>query len=163
MVDIFNDAWSQNWGFAPLTFDEMKSMADTFKLILPPDATFVVELDGAPQAFGVVIPNLLELTAATNGRLLTSKLPGLIRDVKRLNFRTGRLALFGVRRALHRSVTGGAVVMAFIEELRRRGQGRDLDSVEFGWVLEDNAGMRRPIELAGAKIDKIHRVYEKAL
>ena len=35
--------------------------------------------------------------------------------------------------------------------------------MEFGWVLEDNAGMRKPIEMSGAKIDKIHRIYEKRL
>ena len=30
-------------------------------------------------------------------------------------------------------------------------------------MLEDNTGMRRPIELSGAEVDKIHRVYEKKL
>jgi hypothetical protein len=39
----------------------------------------------------------------------------------------------------------------------------NLEQIEFGWVLEDNAAMRRPIELGGAKVDKIHRLYEKQL
>ena len=34
---------------------------------------------------------------------------------------------------------------------------------EFSWILEDNTAMRRPIELGGAQVDKIHRVYEKQL
>ena len=50
-----------------------------------------------------------------------------------------------------------------IEELRLRSRKVALDHVEFGWVLEDNAGMRKPIEMSGAKIDKIHRIYEKRL
>ena len=76
---------------------------------------------------------------------------------------SGRLALFGIRRALHRKAAGGAVILVFIEELRRRGKSSSIGHVEFGWVLEDNLGMRRPIELSGARIDKVHRVYEKNL
>ena len=38
-----------------------------------------------------------------------------------------------------------------------------VEHLEAGWVLEDNLGMRRPIEMFGAKIDKIHRIYEKDL
>ena len=53
--------------------------------------------------------------------------------------------------------------MSFIEELRRRGRKYDVRNIEFGWVLEDNVGMRRPIEMTRAKIDKIHRIYEKNL
>ena len=71
--------------------------------------------------------------------------------------------LFGVRRALQRKAVGGVVTLAFIEELRRRGRGFSIDHIEFGWVLEDNTGMRRPIEMSGAEIDKVHRVYEKRL
>ena len=40
---------------------------------------------------------------------------------------------------------------------------RAIEHIEFGWVLEDNAGMRRPIEFSGAQVDKIHRIYEKHL
>ena len=50
-----------------------------------------------------------------------------------------------------------------IEELRLRSRKFDIDHIEFGWVLEDNMGMRKPIEMSGAKIDKIHRIYEKRL
>ena len=55
------------------------------------------------------------------------------------------------------------MTLAFIEEMRRRGRGFSIDHIEFGWVLEDNMGMRRPIEMSGAEIDKVHRVYEKRL
>ncbi len=54
-------------------------------------------------------------------------------------------------------------VLTMIEELRLRSRKVALDHVEFGWVLEDNAGMRKPIEMSGAKIDKIHRIYERRL
>lgn len=164
LVDIFNDAWSENWGFVPFTYDEFMSTADALKHVMPPEGGFMVELDGAPQAFGVILPNLHEVTADLGGRLLPFGLPKLLGRLRNHDFKSARLALFGVRRGLQRKAAGGAVILAFMEECRRRGRTRSsVDHVEFGWVLEDNMGMRRPIELSGAKIDKIHRIYEKDL
>lgn len=163
IVDIFNDAWSENWGFVPFTLEEFMSSADGLKLVMPPEGGFMIELDGVPQAFGVVLPNLHEVTADLGGRLLPFGLIRVISRIRNHQFKSGRLALFGIRRALHRKAAGGAVILAFIEEMRRRSQSSSIEHVEFGWVLENNLGMRRPIELSGAKIDKIHRIYEKNL
>ena len=163
IVDIFNDAWSENWGFVPFTLAEFMSSADGLKLVMPPEGGFMVELDGEPQAFGVILPNLHEITADLGGRLLPFGLPRVISRIRNHTFVSGRLALFGIRRALHRKAAGGAVILAFIEEMRQRSKSSSFEHVEFGWVLEDNFGMRRPIELSGAKIDKVHRVYEKSL
>jgi len=163
IVDIFNDAWSENWGFVPFTLAEFMSSADALKMVMPPEGGFMIELDGVPQAFGVILPNLHEITADLGGRLFPLGLPRVVSRIRKHAFRSGRLALFGIRRALHRKAAGGAVILAFIEEIRRRNKSSSLKHVEFGWVLEDNLGMRRPIELSGARIDKVHRVYEKNL
>jgi hypothetical protein len=163
IIDIFNDAWSENWGFVPFTLAEFMSSADALKFVMPPEGGFMIELDGVPQAFGVVLPNLHEVTADLGGRLFPFGLPRLVSRIKNHAFTSGRLALFGIRRALHRKAAGGAVILAFIEELRQRSKASSIGHVEFGWVLEDNLGMRRPIELSGAQIDKVHRVYEKSL
>jgi hypothetical protein len=163
IVDIFNDAWSENWGFVPFTLAEFMSSADALKMVMPPEGGFMIELDGVPQAFGVVLPNLHEITADLGGRLFPLGLPRVVSRIRKHAFTSGRLALFGIRRALHRKAAGGAVILAFIEELRRRNKSSSLEHVEFGWVLEDNLGMRRPIERSGARIDKVHRVYEKNL
>lgn len=163
LVDIFNDAWADNWGFVPFTYEEFMSTADGMKLVMPPDGGFLIELDGVAQAFGVVLPNLHEVTADLDGKLLPLGLPKLLSRLRGHVYHSGRLALFGIRRALHRKAVGGVVILAFIEEMRRRGLNYDVKHLEFGWVLEDNMGMRRPIEMGGAKVDKIHRIYEKDL
>lgn len=163
LVDIFNDAWAENWGFVPFTYEEFMSTADGMKLIMPPDGGFIVELDGIPQAFGVVLPNLHEVAGDLNGKLFPFGLPKLLMRLRGHVYHSGRLALFGIRRALHRKAVGGVVILAFIEEMRRRGLNYDIKHLEFGWVLENNMGMRRPIEMGGAQVDKIHRIYEKDL
>jgi len=163
IIDIFNDAWSENWAFVPLTHEEFMSAADGLKLIMPPEGGFIIELDGTPQAFGIAVPNLHEITADLGGRLLPLGLPRLISRIRNHKFNSARLLLFGIRRALQKKAAGGAVILAFIEEIRKRSARTSVTHVEFGWVLEDNLGMRRPIELSGAKIDKVHRIYEKNL
>ncbi|MGP0057814.1 MAG: hypothetical protein ACLPID_00795 [Beijerinckiaceae bacterium] len=163
VVDIFNDGWSENWGFVPFTFEEFWSIAETLKYITPPEGGFMIELDGVPQAFGIILPNMHEITADLDGRLFPFGLAKVITRIRRHKFKSGRLALLGIRRALHRKAAGGAIIIAFIAECRRRSRTWAMQRLEFGWVLEHNMGMRRPIELAGARLDKIHRIYEKRL
>jgi hypothetical protein len=163
VVDIFNDGWSENWGFVPFTFEEFWSIAEVLKHITPPEGGFMIELDGVPQAFGIILPNMHEITADLDGRLFPFGLAKVITRIRRHKFKSGRLALLGIRRALHRKAAGGAIIIAFIAECRRRSRTWAMQRLEFGWVLEHNMGMRRPIELAGARLDKIHRIYEKRL
>lgn len=163
MTDLFNDAWAANWGFAPITRAEFKSMADSLKFIMTPDYGFVVELDDEAVAFGIIVPNLHDIVADMNGKLGLTGIAKLVGRVRRKPYKSGRLALFGMRQTLHRSARGGVVVLTMVEHLKLTSRKVALDHVEFGWVLEDNVGMRKPIEISGAKIDKIHRIYEKRL
>jgi len=39
----------------------------------------------------------------------------------------------------------------------------DLERIEAGWIRKDDLSLRRPIELGGAKVDKIRGIYEKQL
>jgi hypothetical protein len=168
IVDIFNDAWCENWGFVPFSLDAFVATAKELKLVAPSGhgfmkGGFMIEVDDMPQAFALVLPNLHEIMDDLKGRLLPFGMLRLALRVRSHGYKSGRLALFGIRRSLHRKAAGGAVVMAFIAELRRRGVLTPIEQIEFGWVLEDNIGMRRAIELSGGRIYKVHRIYEKSL
>jgi hypothetical protein len=164
VVDIFNDAWSENWGFVPFTYEEFMSSADSLKYVMPPEGGFIVELDGVPQAFAIILPNLNEITHDLDGKLLPFGLPKVISRIRKHPYKSVRLALFGVRKALQRKAVGGAVILAFIDEVRQRSRLHpSIERCEFGWVLENNIGMRKPIEMSGAEIDKVHRIYAKDL
>lgn len=163
IVELFNDAWSENWGFVPFTIDELRSEALFLKHVMPAEGGFIIELDGDAQAFGLVLPNIFELTAGLKGRLFPLGLAKLLWRLKHHRYESGLLGLFGVRKALQRKAIGGAVILAFIEECRRRSRMTSIKRVEFGWILEDNMGMRRPIEMAGGQIHTVRRIYGKKL
>ena len=161
MTELFNDGWSANWGYAPFTKAEFDSTADALKYIVSPEFGIVVELDGVPQTFVIALPNLFEIVSDMEGRLFPFGLAKLISRIRNHRFQSARIALLGTRKALQNSATGGAILMSVIEEIRRRGAKASIRRLEAGWVLEDNAAMRRPIEMFGGKIDKVHRIYGK--
>ena len=163
MAQLFNDGWSGNWGFVPFTLEEFDSTADALKYIMPEEFGIVVELDGVAQSFAIALPNLHEIAADFDGRLLPFGLPRLVSRIRNHKFNAARIVLLGTRKALQNSATGGAILLSMVEELRRRGAKATISHLEAGWVLEDNMAMRKPIEMFGGKIDKIHRIYEKRL
>lgn len=163
MEELFNDGWRENWGFVPFTKAEFDSTADALKLVMPPEFGVVAELDGAPVSFVIALPNLFEIVSDFDGRLFPFGLPKLISRMRGHKFDAARIVLLGTRKSLQNSATGGAVLLGMIEEMRRRGAAASLNHLEAGWVLEDNIAMRRPIEMFGGQVDKIHRIYEKSL
>lgn len=163
MEELFNDGWRDNWGFVPFTKAEFDSTADALKLVMPPEFGVVAELDGKPVSFVIALPNLFEIVSDFDGRLFPFGLPKLISRMRNHKFNAARIVLLGTRKTLQNSATGGAVLLGMIEEMRRRGASASITQLEAGWVLEDNIAMRRPIEMFGGQVDKIHRIYEKQL
>jgi hypothetical protein len=163
MEELFNDGWRDNWGFVPFTKAEFDSTADALKIVMPPEFGIVAELDGKPVSFVIALPNLFEIVSDFDGRLFPFGLPKLISRMRNHKFNAARIVLLGTRKTLQNSATGGAVLLGMIEEMRRRGASASIRQLEAGWVLEDNIAMRRPIEMFGGQVDKIHRIYEKQL
>jgi hypothetical protein len=161
MTDLFNDGWRNNWGFVPFTLEEFNSIADALGFVTPPEFTMVVELDGKPAAFAVALPNLFEIIDDLDGRLLPTGIVKVISRLRSHRYDSAKLLLLGMRKELHGSATGGAILMTMVEEIRRRGRSHSISELEAGWVLENNLAMRKPIELFGGRISKIHRIYEK--
>ena len=50
IMDIFNDAWSENWGFVPFTEDELEKLGNDMKLLVTDDYVVIAELNGEPVA-----------------------------------------------------------------------------------------------------------------
>src|SRR5262249_53898042 len=115
VVDIFNDAWSDNWGFVPFTQAEIANMAKSLKMIIDPNLVWIAQIKGGRRPMALALPNLNEAIAALGGRLLPFGLVKLLWRLKRGRFDTARLPLLGVRRRLRGSVTGGALALRLIE------------------------------------------------
>lgn len=163
MRDIFNDAWSGNWGFVPFTRAEFAEVAKMLSLLLDHDYIQIAEIDERPVAFIAALPNLNEAIRDLNGRLLPLGWARLLWRLKVRRPRTCRVALMGVRREHQFSRLGPTLAFLVIDAVRKAMIRRGVQTVEMGWILEDNAGMRHIIEAIGSRIYKRYRVYQKSL
>jgi GNAT superfamily N-acetyltransferase len=161
--DIFNDAWSENWGFVPFTVAEFHEVGRSLRLIVGPDLIQIAEVDGEAAAFIVAIPNINEAIRDLRGRLFPTAWAKLLWRLKVAHPNTARVPLMGVRRRFQRTRIGPALAFAVIAACRTSLQRRGFREAELSWILEDNAGMRSIIESIGGRAYKRYRVYERRL
>ncbi|MCH7638799.1 MAG: hypothetical protein IH855_04985 [Bacteroidetes bacterium] len=159
-MDIYNDAWSENWGHVSMTTHEFEHLAKDLKQIIEPDLVYFLELDGETVAFSVTIPNMnLALKHVKNGRLLPMGLPKLLARAKFGGVYETRMPLMGVRKAYH----GRGFDALMVLETIKRGTAAGYDSCEMSWVLESNTRLVNAMENIGAVVDKTYALFEKAL
>lgn len=163
LCDVFNDAWSENWGFVPFTRAEGRKMAADFKLLLLPEITCIVSIDGEPAAVALAVPNLNEMTRDFDGKLFPLGLPKLLWRLKVEGPRSARLIILGIRKKW-RHVRKYAALSAFMyAEMNEGGKKLGIKEGELGWTLEDNGRVNAGIAMMGAKRYKTYRVYEKSI
>lgn len=163
LLEIFNETWSENWGYVPSTRAEARKMAADFKLLLMPDITCIVSIDGEPAAFALALPNLNGMIRDLHGKLLPTGLAKLLWRLKVKGPRSARLILLGIRKKyrLVRKYAGLSVFM--YAAMNDGGKRLGITDGELSWTLEDNGRVNAGIALMGAKHYKTYRVYEKAL
>ncbi len=162
-MGIFNDAWSDNWGFVPFSDVQIKHMANELKPLLFPDFFWVCEYKGEPAAFILMIPNLNEALAGLDGKLLPFGWAKLLYRLKIKGLKTARIPLMGVRREFQRKRSGLAMAAYLSEKVFEKARNRGFTHVEMGWILEDNKSMIRIIEQAQGTAYKTYRMYEKPI
>ena len=164
ILGLLNDAWSDNWGFVPLTPAEIAYAGKKLKPIIYEDLVRVAEYDGEPVAFMLTIPDMNELIRDLNGELFPFGWAKLLWRLRRPRTKRARVPLMGVARKLHQTRLASQLAFMLIEFTRRdlvRNFGVTVG--EFGWILEDNKGMLSIAELPGARVNHRYRIYEKAL
>jgi hypothetical protein len=160
--DIFEDAWSTNWGFIPFTDDEVRHLGTHLRLLVDDDAVQIAEVDGVPAAMIVVLPNLNEAIRDLHGRLLPFGWLKLLWRLKVKSPKTARVVLMGVRKRFQGSALGAGLVFMLIDAVRGYGIRRGVQEVELSWILEDNMPMRNILTMIGGVPYKRYRIYEKA-
>jgi GNAT superfamily N-acetyltransferase len=163
MVDIYNDAWSGNWGFVPLTEAEADEMAKRMRVLLDERLVWFAEMDGRAVAFIVALPNVNEAARDLDGRLLPFGWAKLLWRLKVRGVKSARVPLMGVRRNLAGTLIGSAIPLQLIGAVLPANAAFGFRWIELSWILEDNLPMRRILERLGARAYKTYRVYGKAL
>jgi GNAT superfamily N-acetyltransferase len=160
LAAVFNQAWDKNWGFVPFTRAEAEHMAREIRPIIDPRMTLIAEIDNAPVAFVICVPDINAALRRINGRLTRFGLPiGLIKLLwYSRKIRKARFVALGVLEKYRRAGIAEMLVLRVMEEGARRGF-----TGELSMTLEDNVMVNRFIQAMGAKRYKTYRIYGRSI
>jgi len=156
---VYNDAWSRNWGFVPMSEEEFDHLAKDLKQIVDPRVVLIAEqaFDGStPRAVGflLAVPDLNRALKKIRGRLLPLGLLKLLWHSRKIS--SIRVITMGGILEFQNLGMGSI----FLDEIYRRGPAAGFPTGEMSWVLENNVMMNRAAELIGGRRTKTYRIYE---
>lgn len=163
LLDIYNDAWQDNWGYVRVTASEARKLADDLRLIADKSIVVIAEVDGEPAGVVVGIPNLYEAIRDFNGFVDPIKAVKLLWRLKIRGTETGRILLFGVKRKFQRRRALFGLPFVLLHELYLGSQKGRYKWCEESWILESNKRLNALMPNWDAYVYKRYRVYEKAL
>lgn len=152
--EIYNNAWSNNWGFVPWTDAELKHLADELKMIVNPDWLFMAEENGEPVGFALTLPDINEITKGFNkGRLFPFNILKLL--FKKNKTRFVRILALGVKDNYRKK---GIEAIFFAKNILQ-ARKNNVIAGEVSWVLESNQEMRMSAEKLNSEHYKTYRIY----
>jgi GNAT superfamily N-acetyltransferase len=156
-LQVYNAAWERNWGFVPLTEEEVRHYAKDLKQILDENWAFIAEKDGEPVGAALTLPDYNQVFRHLNGRLLPfgwAKFLWYRGKIDRV-----RVFALGVKPEFQHTGAGAKLYEMHWEAGERTKQHRG----ETGWTLESNTPMNRAMERMGGKVIRTYRIYERIL
>jgi len=164
ILNILNDAWSDNWGFVPLTQPEVDDVGKKLKPLVFEDLIRIAELDGEPVAFMITLPDMNEPLKPMGGSLLPFNWLKLLLWLRAPKARTMRVPLMGVVKRLQASRMASQLAFMMIEYIRRDAVAKfGASRGEIGWVLDDNQGMNAIATTIDSKVNRVYQMYERTL
>ena len=156
-LEVYNEAWERNWGFVPLTDEEVRHYAKELKPILDENWAFIAEKDGETVGAALTLPDYNQVLKHLNGRLLPIGWAKALYWRRKIN--RVRVFALGVKaKHQHTGVAAKLYTEHFDSAARTPQKGG-----EMGWILETNRSMNRAMEGMGGKIVSTYRLFEKEL
>jgi GNAT superfamily N-acetyltransferase len=157
-LDIYNESWEKNWGFVPLTDDEVRHYAKTLLPVLDKNWAFVmIGKDGDNAGAALTLPDYNQVLKHLGGRLLPfgwAKFLWYRRKIDRV-----RVFALGVK---PRYRTTGLAAKLYIEHLDA-AERTGVTGGTMGWILETNRAMNKSVEALGGSVTRRLRIYERML
>jgi hypothetical protein len=164
ILAILNDAWSDNWGFVPLTQPEIDDVGKKLRPLVFEDLIMIAELEGEPVAFMVTLPDLNEPLKPLRGSLLPFGWAKLLLWLRKPKATTMRVPLMGVVKRLQSSRMASQLAFMMIEYIRRSAvPNYGATRGEIGWILDDNQGMIAIADTIESRINREYVIYQKAI
>jgi GNAT superfamily N-acetyltransferase len=157
-MDVYNEAWGDNWGFVPITDAEVEFQAKNLKQVIDEDWAYMAEKDGEVVGAALTLPDINQVMAKLNGRLLPFGWLRFLLGKGKID--QLRVFALGVKHDYRHSGVAAGLYLKHLETAARPGA---IGGGEMGWILETNGPMNRAMEGMGGKVVKRYRIYERGL
>lgn len=154
---VYNSAWEKNWGFIPLTDEEIYYLGERLKQIAAPELILIAEDNGEPVGFLGLLPDFNHVLRHMKGKLNPLTILKALyysRKIKDL-----RLLLLGIKPEYRNKGVDALLYREGFNGIKKGNYKR----LEFSWILEDNIQVQRIVELVGGRLYKRYRIYEKEI
>ncbi len=157
-MDVYNEAWGDNWGFVPITDAEVEFQAKNLKQVLDERWAYMAEKDGKVIGAALTLPDINQVMAKLNGRLLPFGWARFLLGKRKVD--QCRVFALGVKHDYrHTGVAAGL----YLKHLQEAAVPGGIVGGEMGWILETNKPMNRAMEGMGGEVVKRYRLYERGL
>ncbi len=155
ITDIYNQAWSGNWGFFPISNSSAELMAVNLKRLVEPSLVLIAEVKEKPVGIIMVMYDYNAVLKKMRGRLFPFGFLHLINARKKISWL--RLLLIGVLPGWQRKGIDAALYYEAARNARKLG----VEFCEGSWVLEDNDAVNRLAPSLGADVYKRYNLYHE--
>jgi GNAT superfamily N-acetyltransferase len=153
-MEVYNAAWGPNWGFVPVTEEEVRFQAKNLKPILDENWAMIAEREGEVVGAALTLPDINQVLAKMNGRLLPFGWWHFLTGRRKID--QVRVFALGVKPEYQHFGVAAALFVRHTEVAARVRQ----KGGEMGWILEVNEPMNRAMEGMGGRVVKRYRLYE---
>jgi len=157
-ADVYNSAWSENWGFTPYSKQDLDAYAQELQLVFDPHWFMVAETpEGETAAIAITILDINQVLKRMNGRVLPF---GWIHYLRRKAIMDRmRVGFLGVKPEYQHT---GVAAKLYVEHFDTSAV-TGVHKGEAGWILESNRNMNKALEAMGGRIVRTHRMYERTI
>ncbi|MDD5361881.1 MAG: hypothetical protein PHN88_07090 [Ignavibacteria bacterium] len=157
VMEVYNNAWVDNWGSVQMTSDEFKYVAASLKPLVDEDIVYFAEVEGRPVGFSLSMPDYNQIFKTMNGKLFPFGIFKILTGRKKI---TGiRVIMMGVIPEYQRK----GIEAVFIRNTIKIGMSKGYHAADISWVLEDNAPMVQTAVNLGADLYKTFRIFDKKI
>jgi GNAT superfamily N-acetyltransferase len=157
-ADVYNSAWSENWGFAPYSKPDLDQYASEMQLVFDHHWFMVAETaEGETAAVAITVPDINQVLKRMKGRLLPLGWWYFLRRARYMD--RVRVGFLGVKPEFQHTGVAAAMYVEHFDMANETPQKWG----EMGWILETNRNMNRAMEAMGGRIVRRYRVYERTI
>ncbi|MBF0456941.1 MAG: N-acetyltransferase [Nitrospirae bacterium] len=152
--DLYNAAWKANWGFIPMTDEEIVYTGKQMQQIIYPETVVIAEYGSETVGFLGLIPDANFVLRHMGGKMNPITIAKALYLSKKI--RDARLMLLGTKAEFRNKGVDGLLFREAFKGCKKH----KIERVEFSWILEDNIPVQRLIEMIGGALYKKYRIYE---